>query len=123
MTRAPLEATCHCGSVRLEADELPATVTSCNCSICRRYGALWAYFTRASARVTHGANMLEAYSWGDRTIEFFHCRNCGCLTHYESAEGVAQQRVVINARMLTPERLATIPIRRFDGADSWRFLD
>jgi hypothetical protein len=35
--------TCHCGSSGwcLEGD--PGLVTACNCTLCRRYGALWAY--------------------------------------------------------------------------------
>jgi hypothetical protein len=32
-----IEASCHCGAVRLEIDSPPAEVTDCHCSICRRY--------------------------------------------------------------------------------------
>ena len=38
-----IRASCHCGAVCLEIDAAPAEVTECNCSICRRYGGLWAY--------------------------------------------------------------------------------
>ena len=41
MTRA----TCHCGAVVLEVDSPPAEVNDCHCSICRRYGTLWAYYS------------------------------------------------------------------------------
>ena len=37
-----IEASCHCGAVRLEIAQRPERLTSCNCSICRRLGALWA---------------------------------------------------------------------------------
>jgi hypothetical protein len=40
-------ATCHCGSIRIYVRKISRTLTSCNCSICRRYGALWAYSARA----------------------------------------------------------------------------
>lgn len=40
------KASCHCGKVRIEIGTLPATVTDCNCSLCRRYGALWGYYRR-----------------------------------------------------------------------------
>lgn len=34
-----IESSCHCGAVKLQIDaELPETLTSCNCSICKRYG-------------------------------------------------------------------------------------
>jgi len=46
-----IEASCHCGAVRIEVPSAPETVTSCNCSICRRYGVLWAYYQPQSVRV------------------------------------------------------------------------
>ena len=44
-------ASCHCGSVRLEVDSPPSEVTECNCSICRRYGVLWAYYPPHQVRM------------------------------------------------------------------------
>jgi hypothetical protein len=116
-------ASCHCGNVRIEITELPATVCDCNCSICRRYGALWAYFTRDHVRLTAEPGSLAAYVWGDRTIEFWHCRQCGCMTHYESVDKHPESRFALNARMLPLEILESLPVRRFDGADTWQYLD
>ena len=38
-----LTGTFHCGGLHwtLEAD--PGSITICNCTLCRSYGALWAY--------------------------------------------------------------------------------
>ena len=38
-----IKAACHCGAVRFELEAPPAWVLDCNCTLCRRYGALWAY--------------------------------------------------------------------------------
>ena len=38
-----LHGTCHCGSVTWQFDGMPESVTACNCTVCRRYGTLWAY--------------------------------------------------------------------------------
>ena len=46
-----VEASCHCGSVSLEIDSPPEEVTECNCSMCRRYGVLWAYYSPRQVRV------------------------------------------------------------------------
>ena len=46
-----VSASCHCGSVRLEVDTPPSEVTECNCSICRRYGVLWAYYPPYQVRM------------------------------------------------------------------------
>ena len=54
MTRAAQavpSATCHCGSVRIRVRRAPRTVTRCNCSICRRYGALWAYYGASAVQI------------------------------------------------------------------------
>ena len=38
-----LEGSCHCGAVRWTFRGMPESVTACNCTVCRRYGVLWAY--------------------------------------------------------------------------------
>ena len=118
-----IHASCHCGAVVVEADTLPAIVTSCNCSICRRLGALWAYYTRARARVLADRSAVAPYVWGDRGIEFYRCSSCGCTTHYESVDKQPESRLAINARCFAPEDLAPLLVRRFDGAGSWKYLD
>ena len=69
------------------------------------------------------AGALVAYTWGDKTIEFYHCRRCGCLTHYESVDKHESSRIAVNTRMLPPEKVANIKVRTFDGAETWRYLD
>ena len=49
-----VESSCHCGAITLRIDTAPETVTDCNCSICRRYGVLWAYY-RPSQGAEHPA--------------------------------------------------------------------
>jgi len=76
-----VEATCHCGAVRLEAPKPPqeVEVKECNCSICRRTGAVLAYYSPKDVRVS-GAT--DTYMWGDRDIEFHRCKVCGNFTHW-----------------------------------------
>ena len=102
---------------------MPATLTLCTCSICRRYGALWVYGTRRTARVVSGQDQETAYLWDDKVIEFYHCNTCGCLTHYESVEKLEGSRIAVNARMMSPDDIAGIRIRTFDGANTWKYLD
>jgi hypothetical protein len=66
--------------------------------------------------------MITAYSWGDKTLEFYHCNICGCLTHYESIEKTADSRVAVNARMISQADVEGMRIRTFDGADTWKYL-
>jgi hypothetical protein len=116
-------ARCHCGNVEIGVTALPPSFTECNCSICRRYGAQWAYFRRCEVVLNAVPDSLTSYSWGDRTIEFYHCRHCGCVTHYESTEKQEDSRFAVNARIMPGELTRAVPIRRFDGAESWTYLD
>jgi len=60
--------------------------------------------------------------WGDKCIEFYHCTRCGCTTHYESVEKDDDSRVAINTRMMQRDITTGIPVRTFDGADTWEFI-
>jgi hypothetical protein len=118
-----MEASCHCGAVRLEVARRPRQLTECNCSLCRRYGALWAYYSTETARVLRGRKTLARYTWGPATRQFFHCKRCGCITHYERAPKRGVRKVGVNARMFDPADIASVRVRRFDGAASWKYLD
>ena len=118
-----ITATCHCGAVTLEVLRRPRTLTSCNCSICRRYGALWAYYQATSVRVGDPGRKLERYVWGDRMLEFFHCGVCGCVTHHERAAKRPDSTVGVNARNFEPSVVAAARIRLLDGASTWKYLD
>ena len=118
-----IQASCHCGALRLQIGRKPKQLTSCNCSICRRYGALWAYYTRRSVRILGARDALEAYSWGHKSIRFVRCASCGCVTHWESTRGGPGSRMGVNARMMEPDVIAPLRIRRLDGASSWKYPD
>ena len=116
-----VEGSCHCGAVTLEVARAPTETTSCNCSVCRRLGTLWAYCAPADVQVT-GATVT--YCWGDQTIDFHHCATCGCTTHWSPRPGRAQDRMGINARLLAPEVVANARVRRLDGAsEDWKYVD
>jgi len=73
--------------------------------------------------VVSGQDQETAYLWDDKVIEFYHCNTCGCLTHYESVEKLEGSRIAVNARMMSPDDIAGIRIRTFDGANTWKYLD
>jgi hypothetical protein len=105
------ELTCHCGAVRIDVETAPVEVTSCNCSICRRTGALLAYYSPRQARFTPSPPPTDTYMWGDKSIVFHRCKTCGCHTHW-SAVDPAYDRMGVNMRLADPEVLAKARIRR-----------
>ena len=117
-----IEASCHCGSVNLEIEAPLTVVTECNCSICRRYGVLWAYYTLGQVRVLPSDPPTDIYMWNGRTTEFHHCRTCGCVTHWTPVDR-ARNRMAVNARLMAPEILASARIRHLDGANTGEYVD
>jgi hypothetical protein len=117
-----LSATCHCGAVRIEIPRRPRTLTNCNCSICRRYGPLWAYYKAADIRITSAPGATASYAWGDKRLRFVRCATCGCVVNWERLSEPEKGRVGVNARNFEPDVLGPVRIRRLDGARTWRHL-
>jgi len=116
-----IEASCHCGAVKLTAQAAPAEVTECNCSICRRLAARWAYYTPSEVTLPRPGS-TQPYVWGDRMLAFHRCRTCGVTTHWQSLDG-NQKRMAINARNFDGLDWNRIRIRHFDGANTWEYVD
>jgi hypothetical protein len=116
-----IDASCHCGAVHLQVTAPPESLTECNCSICRRYGALWAYYSPQQVRIVPAAGATDTYAWGESTIEFHRCKRCGCVTHW-AAVGEQGGKMGINARLMNPELLRPLRIRKLDGAVTGRYL-
>jgi hypothetical protein len=109
-----IEGSCHCGAVRIAVETAPETVTDCACSICRRKGALWAYYSPKHVRISPESGATTIYMWGDKEIEFHSCKICACSTHWSPANK-SYDRMGINARMLPPEILAKANVRKIAG--------
>jgi hypothetical protein len=118
-----MRGTCHCGRVAWEVDTPPESVTACNCTICRRYGALWGYgYIGHDIRVS---GETATYRRGDGgAIDFHFCRHCGCVTHYvaTNADREGRRQTGINLRLTEPEPIAGLPIDHFDGLDTFEDL-
>jgi hypothetical protein len=92
-------ASCHCGAIRYTVDDAPEWLLDCNCSRCRCYGALMAYYPQSAVKFEHAPDTL-IYTWGDRDLEFHHCRTCFCFTHYTVADVSDAPKIGLNARLM-----------------------
>ena len=78
-------ASCHCGAVELELD-LPDGVVDprhCDCSICRRKGAVVASVPLDGLRVVRGQDVLRLYQFNTGVARHYFCGNCGIYTHHQ----------------------------------------
>jgi len=79
------KASCHCGAVELELS-LPDGIVNprhCDCSICRRKGAVVASVKLAELRVVKGHDVLKLYQFNTHTAKHYFCSNCGIYTHHQ----------------------------------------
>lgn len=116
---------CHCGAVTIKMERKIKKLTRCNCSICRRYGALWAYQQRKAVIVSDENSVLGTYRWGKGRFEFFRCSACGCVTHYERTDRRedGSDMSAVNMRNIDePAQISAVPIRLLDGAGTWKVL-
>jgi hypothetical protein len=78
-------ATCHCGAVELELS-LPDGIVNprrCDCSMCRRKGAIVASVPLAGIRVVKGSDVLRLYQFNTKTAKHYFCSVCGIYTHHQ----------------------------------------
>ena len=78
-------ASCHCGTVVLELT-LPDGIVDprrCDCSICRRKGAIAASVPLSGLKVLEGASALTLYQFNTKTAKHFFCSVCGIYTHHQ----------------------------------------
>ena len=118
-----IKAACHCGAFRFELEAFPEWVLDCNCTLCRRYGALWAYPHAGQVKVLKGPDpdVTETYVWGDRWLAFHRCRACGCVTHMEAIAEDPPHLYGVNSRMMLGLDPSTVALRQVDHGHSGFF--
>ena len=117
---------CLCGAVdwRFEGEIPDATI--CNCSACRRSGALWAYdYDGYAIHIDDPDGQLTAYMRGPRSpLSFNFCSICGSLVSWRGLgpDADGRTRIAVNLRLGDADAVAAIPLQRFDGLDSFEDL-
>jgi hypothetical protein len=116
-----IQGSCHCGAVRWLFEGVPESATACNCTVCRRYGVLWAYdFEDEGIRVS---GPTQAYVRG-KALGFHFCPACGCVAYWRALkpDKEGRRRIAVNLRLTEPEAVARIPIDHFEGLESFEDL-
>jgi len=101
---------------------MPGDATACNCTVCRRYGALWIYDFEGEGITVSGP--AQAYVGGDG-LGFHFCGVCGCVAYWRGLRPHedGRRRIAVNVRLAEePDVVAQIPIRHFDGLDEFEDL-
>jgi hypothetical protein len=116
-----IEGSCLCAAVQWKFAGLPDGATACNCTACRRYGALWAYDYENEGIQVSGKT--QPFARG-KALEFHFCPACGCMAFWrgKQIDEHGRRRIAVNLRLAQADAVAQIPIDRFDGLDTFEDL-
>ena len=76
--------TCHCNKVEIEV-KLPEPLTKtikCNCSLCKRKGAIMTMVGPDDFRIIKGKDVLKLYQYHTKVAKHYFCSQCGIYTHH-----------------------------------------
>ena len=106
-------ASCHCGAVVLELS-LPDGVVDprrCDCSLCRRRGAIVASVPLDGIRIVQGQEQLRLYQFNTHVAEHYFCDVCGIYTHHRRRSNPDQYGYnVACLEGIDPFALGVIPV-------------
>ena len=74
---------CHCGQFKAEIkiDSLDK-ILRCNCSICKRKGAIMSMVKNEDFKVVEGEDKLSLYKFHTKVAKHYFCSICGIYTHH-----------------------------------------
>lgn len=79
------QGSCHCGAVRFEVRSALTPAGRCNCSLCRRKGALMTPMMAAgNLRLLSGEEALTLYQFNTRTAKHYFCKHCGIYPFHQT---------------------------------------
>ncbi len=104
--------TCHCGAVELSvrlSDGLQSA-RRCDCSFCRRRGAIAVSVNLGDLEVVRGQDKLRLYTWGTHTAKHYFCSVCGIYTHHQRRSNPNEYGVNVAAiEGINPRDLGNVP--------------
>jgi hypothetical protein len=115
---------CHCGGSHWTLEGDPGSITACNCTLCRRYGTLWAYdYENERIRLSGPAGSYKR-TGKEPGLEILFCPTCACVLAWRGMrvhEG-GRRRMAVNVRLAEPDAVADLAIDHFDGLESFEDL-
>ena len=79
-----LKLKCHCGEIEAEINTSSNLnkIMRCNCSICKRKGAVMSMVKNEDFKILKGATKLKLYQFHSKIAKHYFCINCGIYTHH-----------------------------------------
>jgi hypothetical protein len=96
MSTELLQGSCHCGTVKFEVLTALTPASRCNCSLCRRKGALMSpMFPAENLKIRSGEDALTMYQFNTRVAKHYFCKHCGIYPFHQTRKDPKMWRVNI----------------------------
>jgi hypothetical protein len=109
------QGACHYGAVAYSVELDLATTLKCNCSICTKLGAVWAFAPRSSFTLKSGARKQGDYQFGKKALHHRFCTACGVESYAEGAMPDGTPTVGINLRCVDGVDVDKLSPKPWDG--------
>lgn len=106
---------CHCGAVAFDVELDVSGALKCNCSICTKLGAVWAFAPRAKFKLKSGDRALGDYQFGKKHLHHRYCTSCGVESYADGSMPDGTPSVGINLRCIEGVDVDRLTPRLWDG--------
>ncbi|TIS76786.1 MAG: GFA family protein, partial [Mesorhizobium sp.] len=82
------------------------SITACNCTLCRRYGTLWAYdYVDERIRIAGPTSSYRRVEVAEPALEILFCPKCACVLAWRGLlpGSSGRTRIAVNVRLAPPE--------------------
>jgi len=120
-----LTGACHCGGATWTFEGDPGSATACNCTVDRRYGALWIYdYLGERIRIEGALSRYVRADVAEPNLEWLFCATCSCVVAWRGlrANDDGKIRAAVNVRLAEPDAVGHLAIDHFDGLNSFEDL-
>jgi len=75
---------CHCGAIEANINiaENFEKILRCNCSLCKRKGAIMSMVKNENFKIIKGEDKLKLYQFHTKVANHYFCSVCGIYTHH-----------------------------------------
>ncbi|WP_323796929.1 GFA family protein [Nisaea sp.] len=105
---------CHCGLVRFKLEADLDNVRVCDCSICRRRGALLHRVEEGALELLTPLEDLTTYQFNTKQATDYFCPRCGILPFRRPR--TAPHLWSVNVRCLEGVDIDALPVERVQGS-------
>ncbi|WP_339705726.1 aldehyde-activating protein [uncultured Sphingosinicella sp.] len=114
-----LQLSCLCGQVRIATEKRPDYIHECNCTLCTKSGARWAYYHPSEVSVEGATNTYSRQDKDDPAAAIHFCPACGATAHFTLTESAVSKfgnsMMGVNMWLADEKDLAGIELRFPDG--------